>query len=168
MSMIIELRAISHATSHELFADPAQLEALFDEYNDEAQPGSEGSAMDLDKAWHAIHFLLTGTTDAGEGPIASLLVGGTEVGDEEFGYAIPRVLTESETAAFAQALANTPVEKLRARYEPEALAEAEISPEIWLEEGEGAFEYVREHYDSLRTFVTAAARNKLCLLIAML
>lgn len=42
----------------------------------------EGEGVDLDKAWHGLHYLLTGTAWEGEPPLNVLAAGGREVGTE--------------------------------------------------------------------------------------
>lgn len=39
----------------------------------------------MDKAWHGIHYLLTGTAWEGDPPLNFLVTGGREVGTEEIG-----------------------------------------------------------------------------------
>src|SRR5688500_6275073 len=41
----------------------------------------EGLTTDLDKAWHGIHYLLTGTAWEGAEPLNFLVAGGRPVGD---------------------------------------------------------------------------------------
>jgi Domain of unknown function (DUF1877) len=58
---------------------------------------TEGHEADLDKAWHGIHYLLTGTAWEGEPPLDFLVRGGRTVGTIEVGYSPARVLTAEET-----------------------------------------------------------------------
>jgi hypothetical protein len=91
----------------------------------------EGELSDLDKSWHGIHYLLTGSADEGGAPLDFLVAGGREVGDEDVGYGPPRAFSAAETRAIAAALAAVTDEELRARFAPEAMMRAEIYPEIW-------------------------------------
>ncbi len=91
----------------------------------------EGDLGDLDKSWHGIHYLLTGSADEGGAPLDFLVAGGTEVGDEDVGYGPARVFTSAQTRAIAAALAAVTDDELRARFAPEAMMRAEIYPEIW-------------------------------------
>jgi len=47
-----------------------------------------GKSLDIDKAWHSIHFLLTGAAWEADG----LIFGGTEIGEDgdDWGYGPPR------------------------------------------------------------------------------
>src|SRR5687767_14577361 len=51
----------------------------------------EGLVTDLDKAWHGIHYLLTGTAAEGGKPLDFLVSGGREVGNVDIGYGPARV-----------------------------------------------------------------------------
>jgi hypothetical protein len=64
----------------------------------------EGDVVDLDKAWHGIHYLFTGTAWEGDPPLNFLVKGGREVGDEEIGLGPPCTLRALETRDIASAL----------------------------------------------------------------
>ena len=91
----------------------------------------EGDVGDLDKAWHGIHYLLTGTAWEGDPPLNFLVTGGREVGDEDVGYGPARTFTPAETREIAGALAALSDEQLRARFAPQEMMRLEIYPEIW-------------------------------------
>lgn len=80
MSMVAVLRPASDEQLEELFARPEAIEELLDE------PSSE--EVDIDKAWHGLHYLLTGTAWEGAPPLNFLAAGGREVGEVESGTAI--------------------------------------------------------------------------------
>jgi hypothetical protein len=110
-----------------LLEDPASVYALVDNaYNDPA-----AGFVDLDKAWHCLHFLLTGTARDGEGPLAFLLKGGTPVGDEDLGYGPARVFRPLEAAAIADALAGITPAWLLSRFDLKKLEKLEIYPGGW-------------------------------------
>jgi len=91
----------------------------------------EGDLGDLDKSWHGIHYLLTGSADESGTPLQFLVAGGTDVGDEDVGYGPPRVFTSAEARAIASALSAVTDAELRSRFAPDAMMRAEIYPEIW-------------------------------------
>ena len=131
-------------------------------------PG-EGRQMDLDKAWHGIHFLLTGRADGGDKPAGFLLHGGREVGDVDVGYGPARALTSADTRAAHAMLAARSDDALRARFDPKAMMRAEVYPEIWDgdDADDDALGYLMENVASLRTFLAAAADEGLGLLITL-
>ena len=110
MSMIQCLRMSSDKEIQEILEKPQRIQKLlFDEplmghepgliakiFGAKAEPADvwapsaefcvETDEVDLDKAWHAIHFLLAASAWEGEGLRAFLLVGGKELGDVDVGY----------------------------------------------------------------------------------
>ena len=133
----------------------------------ELAPG-EGVCTDLDKAWQAVHFLLTGTATEGELPRAFLLVGGAEVPGIEIGYGPARVFTPSEVAAVDRALASVSVNDLLARFDGSAMEEADIYPNIWISEDKAVcLEYIQQSYERLQNFVKSAHEKGLGLIITI-
>jgi hypothetical protein len=117
--------------------------------------GDEGLSTDLDKAWHGIHYLLTGTAWEGEHPHNFLLGGGTEVGTIDVGYGPARVLTAAETREALEALRQIGDADLRARFDPKDMLAREIYPEIWARkpEEEDTLGYLMEYFETLRGFL---------------
>lgn len=132
----------------------------------ELGPG-EGESVDLDKAWHGIHFLLTGTAWEGAPPLDFLAKGGREVGDLEVGYGAARSLTAAEVAAAAAALAGLPDAVLRERYDPKAMAALELYPDIWDRNrpDDDPREYLMESVTVLRGFLDRTRDRGLGLLV---
>jgi Domain of unknown function (DUF1877) len=93
--------------------------------------GNLGQLGDMDKMWHGVHYLLTGTAWEGQPPLNFLLGGGREIQDIEVGQAPVLTHTSAETRAIAAALAQVSDEELRARYDPAEMMRLEIYPEVW-------------------------------------
>ena len=130
MSMVLVARRL---TADEARLDPGQLADLALEEDDEDSPG-EDSMVDLDKTWHAVHFLLTGTAWELEGDAGLAVLGGREVGDD-LGYGPARVLAPPDVDATSRALSAVDEQALRARFDPERMAALEIYPTgIWDED----------------------------------
>lgn len=116
--------------------------------------------QDLDKAWHAIHFLLTGETWEGEGPASQAIMGGQPLGDEDVGYGPARYLLPEEVVEISGVLESISVSDLHQKYVPADLEAASIYPTgIWEDEGEEAFDYVRHYYETLVAFYKTCAAN---------
>jgi len=166
MGMIAGFRRLGDADLTRLRDEPE----LIIDYLGEEEPEGFGpfAELDVDKAWHAIHFLLTGTAWEGEPPLNFIASGGTEMGDD-LGYGPARGLTSAETRTLAKALEALPVESLMQRFSPAALTEAEIYPEIWDRPAkeDDTRGYVAEYYEQLRTFILDAAADGEALLITM-
>jgi Domain of unknown function (DUF1877) len=131
-----------------LLADP---ENVFD-YLDELEENEEIGGVDLDKAWHGIHFLLTGSAWEGEEPLCYLVKGGEWIGQEGEDA---RVLSPDQIADWANALSTTSADDLRKKYDPVAMAMADIYPRIWdrVDEAQSNLEYLLDYYESLRSFL---------------
>jgi hypothetical protein len=84
----------------------------------------------MEKTWHGVHYLFTGTAWEGEPLLNFLLAGGREV-DIEVGQAPPRTHTSAETRGIATALSAISDAELRARYNPAEMMRLEIYPEVW-------------------------------------
>ncbi len=114
------------------------------------------TSYDLDKAWHGIHWLLTGSAEATGGLLSDALLGGEEVGDDR-GYGAPRLLTPAQVVAVADALADLDADLLRSRFDPEAMRAAQVYPDVWDPEDDSLEGWLLGELDGLRGFYRAAA-----------
>jgi hypothetical protein len=96
MSMVLQLIAVPDAGLDSVLADAERLEAMLEGEGDDAI-----AMVDRDKAWHGIHFLLTGTAWEGTGPKASLLLGGKQ-STFEVGHGPARGLRPPEVRAYRE------------------------------------------------------------------
>lgn len=131
------------------------LEFLYPEDDSERD---DDRRLDTGKAWHLIHFLLTGDTWGGEAPLCNAVMGGTEIGKEDVGYGPASYLTPPEVNEVAAALAAISPEELWQRFDAEAARKAEIYPVGW-EGSEIERSYVLEQYASLQAFFDTAAKG---------
>jgi hypothetical protein len=129
----------------------------------------EGEIVDLDKAWHGIHYLLTGTAWEGDPPLNFLVTGGREVGDDEVGQGPARTYTAAETREIARALAALSDEELRARFAPGEMMRLEIYPEIWDRDPaeDDTLGYLMEYLGLLRTAVATVVERGHGLLVTI-
>ena len=155
MSMIGNYRRVSAATLEDLRRNPEPLARFL--YDDAAS--SSGDGLDIDKSWHIIHFLLTGDPWKGKEPWVNVVLGGTPVSEESVGYGPARYLTPPQVAEVAQALSTLSAEDLLARWDDEAIAEADIYPNIWDDESPEELEYVSDNYEAIREIFARAAQN---------
>jgi hypothetical protein len=166
MGMVATIRRLGDSDLARLRGEPE----LVADYLAEEDPDGFGpfADLDLDKSWHAIHFLLTGTAWEGQPPLNFLATGGTEVGDD-LGYGPARCLASAEVRELAKALEALPSETLLKRFNPAAMTAAEIYPEIWDRppEEDDTRGYVAEFYGDLRSFVLDAAVEGEGLLISV-
>jgi len=144
--------SIPQQTLQSLLEDPEKVVGLLypDDYED--PPNS----MDVDKAWHGLHYLLTGEAEGGEEPLSLAILEGTEIGPElDFGPA--RYLTGEEVKAVAHALAALTPEALAQRYNPRDMQEKQIYPEIWEDDDPESVDYLLHFFPDLQQFYADAA-----------
>ncbi len=159
MSMICCLREISEPAIQPLLDNPETILDMLDKVDEDMAEALDESLLepeiDLDKAWHAIHYLLTGTEWEGDPPLSYILNGGEVVGDVDVGYGPAHVLRPAEVRAFDAALSEISSENMRQRFNPQAMMAAKIYPTIWDRDPEedDTLGYVLEYYETLKAFV---------------
>lgn len=138
---------------------PAKVIALLEERSD-------SRALDIDKAWHGIHYLLTGSGEPTRDVRSLAIFGGKEVGDD-IGYGPARLLSPAEVKAVARVLKEESLEKLSSRYDPKKMEKLQIYPEIWVRDGKEAFDYLAEYYRKLAAFYEKAASSGSAILLVI-
>jgi hypothetical protein len=131
-----------------LLKDPEQVEELL-ESDDDVR------SVDIDKAWHGIHWLLTGSAGPTAAAESDVIFGGEPFG-EDLGYGPARLLSTEGVERVAQVLRNVDTESLRVGMDPAAMQRAEIYPEIW-DEDDLLDDYLLPALAQLRSFYDAAA-----------
>ena len=130
--------------------------------------GDEGADTDLDKAWHGIHYLLTGSVWEGDGPLNFLIAGGETIGEIDVGYGPARCLKSHNVSEINAALSEITVEEFEVRFEPDKMMAEKIYPEIWnRKEENGNLDYLVEYFVELKQFISKAAQNKMGLIISI-
>lgn len=149
-----------------LFGRPARAKASAVDFL--LAPG-EVEATDLDKAWHGIHYMLTGTAWEGVPPLNFLMHGGAVIGDVEVGYGPARGMTAAEVKAVAGALTGIDEAFMRARFDPAQMTQLDIYPSIWDRDPaeDDSFGYCMEYFGALRAFVMRAAEGRAGLIISL-
>jgi hypothetical protein len=129
----------------------------------ELSPG-EGVRASVDRAWHGIHYLLTGTAWEGNPPLDFLVNGGRFVGATDERHGPLRAFTASETKAILDIFATFSTYEMRKRYNPRDMAAKEVYPGIWSHEEE-SLSYLIEHVERLRGFLRQAVEAQMGMLI---
>ncbi len=150
MEIICWMRQVSAKYAHHLLNEPGEV-IQYIEDSDDGDLVEEGPGEDLylEKAWHGLHYLLTGTPWGGTEPWYYLLSGGEQVGGPQnhaVGSGPARVLLPAQVAAFDQALSP---EELTARFDPTEMRELKIYPEIWGQAEAQTIDWLRESYTDL-------------------
>jgi hypothetical protein len=119
--------------------------------------------LELDKAWHGIHYLLCGSGEGGSG-IEGFLLNGHRIeegGDAEVFYHSPQNVT-----AFAELLYHSPANLLRQRFNGDHMDTLNIYPESrW---NQTALDYLIEYYERLREFASKHALEENALLVVII
>lgn len=122
-----------------------------------ARPEGVHDVLELDKAWHGLHYVLSGTVEPGESLLSRAVLGGTEVGEDFSGYGPARCFTVEQVAELARALGDPQVEEQASdRYDPARMTELQIYPFGW---GTDAREWIMDAFRSLRSFHAGAAAD---------
>lgn len=154
MGMVACFTSLSADALQHLQDEPELIEDYLYPDDGEAEPPNY---VDLDKAWHGVHYLLTGLADGGPAPQSLAVFGGEEFGPE-VGYGPARFLTVQQVAIVAQALSKVTQEDLASRFDPKDMEAKGIYPEvIWVRDGNDALDYVLESYEQLEVFYRDAA-----------
>ncbi|TXK77494.1 YfbM family protein [Paenibacillus sp. N3.4] len=157
MGMIGYLKQISNELLEGIIEGKEHITDLI--YNNEDQSGS----LDIDKAWHAIHFILNESAWEGQYPLINVILGGTELG-VDLGYGPARYLTNEEVRDVALSLSNLNENEIKKRFNPEKMKELDIYPSIaWDEQGD--LEYVFSYYEEVKKYyIEASGKNSAMLL----
>jgi hypothetical protein len=117
---------------------------------------------ELDKAWHGIHYLFTGTAWEGAPPLNLLVSGGREVGRIDVGYGPARVFVSGDVKEAHEALEGVSDETLRSRFRPDDMMKLKIYPEIWDRDptDDDTLGYLMENVAILRRFLKEAVEHE--------
>ena len=124
MSMIGYFYLVDELTLRRLLEHPPRIEGVVEE----AMERGGDRFIDIEKAWHCLHFLLTGTAWEGTPPLDFIVRGGAEIGDIDVGYGPARGFTSAEVTAIAAALEPIAVAELAAGFDTARMEALQIYP----------------------------------------
>lgn len=140
----------SEGAARQILEDADRMDELVESDDDE-------TSIDLDKAWHGVHWLLTGSSEPTVDLASEAIFGGEPLGEDR-GYGPARLLSPEGVMAVAARLRELEPETLRARMDSSAMEDADVYPSIWDEED--VFDtYLAPAFENLRTFYSAAAQD---------
>lgn len=160
MGIVLVARRLTRDEYDQVRADPGMAPRLLD-----GGEGGDDRLIDIDKSWHAIHYLLTGTAWLVTGDAGLAVLGGEPLG-EELGYGPARVLSPEQVRRVSEVLSATDEDTLRQKYDPGRLTRLDIYPRIWDEHGV-LDEYVLPNYARLVAFYAKAAAENQAVLLAL-
>lgn len=127
---------------------------------------AENNEIDLDKAWHGLHYCLTGDIGEGEHPLGFILYGGRLAGDIDVGYGPARLFSSSQTEKINTQIQKISSDDLKANYEPEKMDDVYPSV-IWARTDEDNFEYINEYFSDLKNFLAECVKDGLGMAISI-
>ena len=153
MGMVIYLRRAGDADIDRLVADPSVFEDfLFEE-------GVENlDFLDLGEAWHAVHYLLTGSAEDVGHTLGIIIAALPELGADENGEGGIGLIAPPLMRAFADALDQIDDAALARRFAPRAMTKADV----YLADSFGssdALDYVMQGIPALRQFAAQCRRT---------
>ena len=148
------LRSASDAEIARLLASPSEITRFL--YGSSADVSDQ---VALDRAWHAIHFVLTGSRLGGDAPLNFLVDEGTPVGGVDVGYGPARVLTSQQVRRIADALAKIEPTEVARRVDVKRFDQEAIYPGNWQRNGDGVagVDYVVSNYRQMRELIVRTA-----------
>jgi hypothetical protein len=154
MGMVLVLRRVDATQIAYLRANPD--EAAEFAVEDEAAVES-GDCVDFDKAWHVLHFMFTGSA-AENNQALSLLRTDFEAIGEDIGYGPVQYHTPETAARIHNALSAISDAELWQRYDPAAIAAADLyMGETLSEADEFTEQYLMQGIPALRAVVARCA-----------
>jgi hypothetical protein len=156
MGMSCQLHALNPAEEQSVRADPQSILGL-----------QSSDFLDLDKSWHGLHRVLTGTAWEGDFPLCFLLDGGEALEEIDTGYGPPRLLSADEVVQIANALGAVTEEEFDRRFDREQMAAEDIYPTgVWDERRTWLLtEWLLPALRNLKRFVMQAARERMAVLV---
>jgi hypothetical protein len=154
MGMAVCFAAVAPDMLARLCAAPDEVEGYLmpDDENDEP-----ANSTDVDKAWHGIHYLLTGTAWEGREPFCWAIMGAADIGPD-LGMGPASYLTPEQVVRLSAALDSLTTDELHARFDPQDMQDKGIYPEaIWVRDGEEALDYLLNNLAHLVDFYRDAA-----------
>lgn len=154
MGMVACFAGLDTATIAGLKSDPAAMEEFLYPDDGDSEPANY---IDLDKAWHCIHFMLSGSADSATGPLGWAVLGGDALGDD-VGYGPARIMLPDQVLSIATALSSIDEDSFKSRYAPDAMLAASVYlADMCVRDGDEALDYLVDNYLCLAEFYRAAA-----------
>lgn len=161
MSMICAVYAVSKTDARRLGDDPDFFGELTHYENKNA------ISCSLEKAWHGLHFLLTGEAWETDGPAAFIVAGGQEIDGSDYGYGPARLFWADETQQIHGAISGLTDDQVWSRFDPQVMAEEDVYPGIWDEPETDLREEYLLYFHDLQKLITDAVANDRGLMVML-
>ena len=123
-------------------------------------------ALCLEKDWHALHYLLTGSAEGGGDPLGFLMAGGREVG-QDIGYGRPRLLPPDFVRRLDAALQGMTDDQFWGRFDAQRFEAEGIYPEVWDEPPDDFRDVFIPLFHEMRAYIARVAESGGQLVVAI-
>ena len=127
----------------------------------QVQDGAGDEGLSLEKSWHALHYLLTGTTETAASPLGNAILGGEEIGEDR-DYGRVRFLTPEQVGEVARALGSLSKDDLVGRFDVKKMKAANV---IYPCGDESEFELAQHYFEQLSRYYADAAASGSAILL---
>jgi hypothetical protein len=128
---------------------------------DGAGDGAGDEGLSLEKSWHALHYLLTGTIETAAPPLGNAILGGEEIGEER-DYGRVRFLTPEQVGEVARALGSLSKDDLVGRFDVKKMKAANV---IYPCRDQSEFELAQHYFEQLSRYYADAAASGSAILL---
>ena len=154
MGMVAMFKILDDLELASITADPDGVEDLL--FPEDVEDPFEGQ-YDIDKSWHAIHYLITGSTETNGTPAGDAILGGRPVGGD-LGYGPARLIEPSQVKQIAEALQDVDLEAAYDDIDHSAANQADVY--LGFEFSDNEKRHLCRFFDALRdAYSTAAFRE---------
>jgi hypothetical protein len=153
MGMTAQLKILSSAELATLTVAPDQVEDLL--FPEDVENPFEGQ-FDLEKAWHSIHYVLTGQAQPDGTPLGDAVLGGQEIGPN-LGYGRARLIPAGRVQEIHEALSKVDFNSRFASVDksPNRLSEIYLGSCLRSE-----LDYLTQYFNALVAAYATAAGSK--------
>ena len=152
MGMTCQLRAVAPEEVRRQQATPVDVDT------------SSESSVSLEKAWHGLHFLLTGSTGPSEWPLGFLLHGGQTVTADKPG---DRLFSPEQTKDLGSALDEVSDARLWERFDPTQMTDEFVYPMIWDEPEDDLRNEYLGYFRSMKGLIHRASATGSALVVSI-
>lgn len=123
----------------------------------------------LDKAWHGIHFLLTGSAWEGKEPLNFLVVAGEAIKGTDNGYGEDRAFTSEQVKNIDKELQGISKEEFESRFDSAKMMEEDIYPTIWdrPKEEDDTLGYISEYFVEMKQYINRIAEQNMGMIVVL-
>lgn len=139
--------------------NPEEMRAVMRPLIEAGAFGDEDNVLNLQKSWHTLHYLLTGSAEPVSTPLGQVILGGTDVGPD-LGYGPARLLCAEDVQRVANALEPLSGEDVAKRFDLPTMRAAGI----YACDSEDELPLALDYFEHLKRFYTESAARGCALL----